>query len=151
MADVWLHKEDLESISNAVNEKLDTDIEYNIEEIAPIILSADNEFLNRTIEIYNDNIITNIGSYAFHNCTLLTTVNLSNVTSIESRAFYNCSSLTSFTLSGSTVCELINSNAFDSTPIESGSGYIYVPAELVDTYKAANNWSTYANHIRAIN
>lgn len=37
-----------------------------------------------------------------------------------------------------------------STPIASGTGYIYVPASLVDSYKAATNWSTYADQFRAI-
>lgn len=36
------------------------------------------------------------------------------------------------------------------TPMKSGTGYIYVPAALVDSYKAATNWSTYADQIRAI-
>jgi hypothetical protein len=32
-----------------------------------------------------------------------------------------------------------------------GSGrYIYVPAALVDTYKATTNWSSYADKIRAL-
>jgi hypothetical protein len=41
-------------------------------------------------------------------------------------------------------------NIFASTPIASGTGYIYVPAALVDSYKGATNWSTYAAQIRAI-
>ena len=45
---------------------------------------------------------------------------------------------------------LRNISALSSTPIKYGAGYIYVPATLVDTYKAATNWSTYANKIRAI-
>ena len=43
-----------------------------------------------------------------------------------------------------------NTNAFSNTPIKSGNGYIYVPAALVDSYKADSKWSTYANQIRAI-
>ena len=31
-----------------------------------------------------------------------------------------------------------------------GTGFVYVPAESVDTYKSATNWSTYAEQIRAI-
>ena len=36
------------------------------------------------------------------------------------------------------------------TKISSDSGYIYVPAALVDSYKAAANWQNYADQIRAI-
>ena len=47
-------------------------------------------------------------------------------------------------------CGLSNTSALSGTPIESGSGYIYVPAALVDSYKTASNWSTYANQFRAL-
>ena len=30
------------------------------------------------------------------------------------------------------------------------TGYIYVPRALVNSYKAATNWSTFASQIRAI-
>lgn len=49
-----------------------------------------------------------------------------------------------------TVCTLANTNNFQGTPIEKGTGYVYVPRALVDSYKAATNWSTYASQIRAI-
>lgn len=38
----------------------------------------------------------------------------------------------------------------ESTPIGNGNGYIYVPKELVADYKAAENWSTYADKIRSL-
>ena len=42
------------------------------------------------------------------------------------------------------VVPLANANAFDSTPFWStgAGGEIYVPSALIDTYKAASNWST---------
>ena len=39
---------------------------------------------------------------------------------------------------------------FGGTPIASGTGYIYVPSTLVETYKTATNWSTFANQFRAL-
>lgn len=42
------------------------------------------------------------------------------------------------------------SGVFTNSTIASGTGYIYVPSSLVDTYKVANTWSTYASQIRAI-
>jgi hypothetical protein len=45
---------------------------------------------------------------------------------------------------------LASPNAFNNTPIKSGTGYIYVPATLIDSYKSATNWSTYAAQFRAI-
>ena len=93
---------------------------------------------------------TFITIFAFSGCTSLTTVNLPACTEITSGAFSGCTSLTSITLSSSTVCKLSFEDAFEDTPIASGNGYIYVPANLVDTYKAASRWSTYANQIVAI-
>lgn len=46
--------------------------------------------------------------------------------------------------------KLNNVNALSNTPIANGAGYIYVPSDLVDTYKAETNWTTYADQIRAI-
>ena len=90
-----------------------------------------------------------IGNSVFSNCRQLQTVNLPVCISIGLNVFSSCTSLTSITLSNSTMCTL-GTNAFNNTPIEDGTGYIYVPANLVDTYKSATNWSTYANQIVAI-
>lgn len=40
--------------------------------------------------------------------------------------------------------------AFNNTPIALGTGYIYVPRAFIDSYKAAENWSTYASQFRAL-
>ena len=53
-------------------------------------------------------------------------------------------------LAGGDLCSLDSTNAFTGTPIASGTGYIYVPAVLIDSYKAATNWSTYAAQFRAL-
>ena len=45
---------------------------------------------------------------------------------------------------------ILSIDAVSYTKISSGSGYIYVPAALVDGYKAAGNWQNYADQIRAI-
>lgn len=39
---------------------------------------------------------------------------------------------------------------FPSYALTEGECYFYVPSSLVETYKTATNWSTYANRIRAI-
>ena len=60
------------------------------------------------------------------------------------------SAFTTLILRSETVATLPSTSAFSSTPIASGTGYIYVPRALVDSYKAASNWSTYANQFRAL-
>lgn len=85
----------------------------------------------------------------FRKCKALTTLDLPAVTSIGTQAFYD-SGLTSLTLRSNTVVTLGSEDAFYFTPIEDGTGYIYVPSNLVDSYKSADGWSTYSNQIRAI-
>lgn len=112
------------------------------------------------------------GDYMFNNGVLLTEVNMPVVTTVKRQAFYYCSSLSrldfpsletiylyALTNCGKldtviirtpTVCELQNTNAFTGTKIASGTGYVYVPAVLVDTYRNSTNWSSYESQIRAI-
>lgn len=42
------------------------------------------------------------------------------------------------------------SGAFNTTLIAAGTGYIYVPSALVDSYKATTGWADWAEQIRAI-
>ena len=94
--------------------------------------------------------VTSIGNYAFSYCSSLTSINIpSGVTSIGDSAFSLCSGLTSVTVNAVTPPTLGN-NAFNNTPIASGTGYIYVPSASVNTYKTTSGWSTYASRIQAI-
>ena len=96
-------------------------------------------------------VATRIGNEAFQFCGKLTTADFPVATSIGNKAFQSCGKLQSFILRNTEqVCTLSNTYAFNSTPITSGTGYIYVPRALVDSYKAATNWSTYADQIRAL-
>lgn len=94
--------------------------------------------------------VTSIDTSAFHSCSKLTTVDFSAAVRIGSGAFYNCSALRTLILRSATKATLGGADVFDSTPIKSGTGYIYVPAALVDGYKAANRWSTFAAQFRSL-
>ena len=94
---------------------------------------------------------TSIGESVFDNCSSLTSADFPAATSIGDYAFFQCSSLTSLILRVTTqVCTLSDASTFNGTPIKSGTGYIYVPAALIDSYKTATNWTTYANQFRAL-
>lgn len=90
-------------------------------------------------------------NYIFYGCSALTKLDLPSAGAIGPMAFSSCSSLTAVIFRKTTaIVNLENANAFNKTPIADGTGYVYVPAALVDTYKTASNWTTYANQIRAI-
>lgn len=88
--------------------------------------------------------VTSIGESVFSYCSSLTSVTIpDSVTSIGNRAFFNCSSLTSVTML-STTPPTIESLTFPF----GFSGTITVPAGTGATYKAATNWSKYADKIQ---
>ena len=94
---------------------------------------------------------TSIGNSAFYSCSALTTADFPAATSIDYDAFRYCSKLTALLLRNTEkVVTLSKTNAVVSTPIASGTGYIYVPSALVDSYKAETNWSTYSAQFRAL-
>lgn len=94
--------------------------------------------------------VKTISAYAFQSCRNIKIADFPVCTSIGSNAFGYCSGLKALILrTTETVCTL-GSNTFANSSIASGTGYIYVPAVLVEQYKTAANWSTYAAQIRAI-
>ena len=126
--------------------------------------------IDRSITELNCNLTTSIRKCAFRACTALASVNFPSVTSVAlgafwqctaltkadfaspvafaNNAFYGCSALTAVILRNTEQVSTITGTPFASSAIASGTGYIYVPAALVDQYKSS--WSTYASQIRAI-
>lgn len=89
-----------------------------------------------------------IGNSAMEQAKAITSIVIpASVTSIGSKAFSECGLLSSVTLLSNSVVTLTNSNALAST---SANLVIYVPADLVSSYQGAANWSTYASQIVAI-
>lgn len=81
-------------------------------------------------------------------CGNLKYVQLPSCGSLNTRFFGDCSSLKALVLAGSFV-ELNNTAelVFERSSVLSGTGFIYVPDDLVDTYKTATNWTTIADQI----
>lgn len=112
--------------------------------------------------------ITSIGKCAFEWCQSLTSVTIpSEITSINDSAFAFCTNLENVTIKGNTSigdtvfnsCTGLSSlTMLSTTPPSAGNAVfingtvptIYVPAESVDTYKAASVWSNWADKIQAI-
>ena len=111
--------------------------------------------------------VTTTGNYAFQDsgigkielplCTSLGTytgsgqrmsiIDISKNITIAGNKFNNANGLVHLILRSDTLCSLSASSAFTNTPIAKGIGWIYVPTDLVSTYKTATNWSTYADQI----
>lgn len=106
--------------------------------------------------------LTSGDSYMFRYCYEMLTIDLPVIKKIESQMFTDCRRLTAVILRSDTMCTLAATSAFTNcyhfTGTKNGQynpnglkdGYIYVPAALVDSYKAATNWSTYATQFRAL-
>lgn len=118
----------------------------------PLVTSISNEAFVSCIGIANIKFpsLTELNASVFNRCTNLKTADFPLVINIGGYSLANCSKLKAVILRGETISTLTNATAFTSTPIASGTGYIYVPSALVDTYKSATNWSTYAAQFRAL-
>ena len=90
--------------------------------------------------------ITSIPANCFSGCYSLRRLRFAAaITSIAAGAFFNCYSMASYDFTSCTaVPTLANANAFTNIQADCE---IRVPASLVDSWKAATNWSTYADHI----
>lgn len=87
--------------------------------------------------------VTTIGQDCFINCKSMTKLDIGDkVTSISSSLCANCSELTSLVCRATTPPSIGN-NIILNAP----KAYIFVPDASVDAYKAATNWSTYADRI----
>ena len=104
------------------------------------------DIVEHTITKFEDSEIDTIEGYAFYDCNSLTSVSFPKATSIGSNAFKNCNKLTTIYVGteSKTVCTLKNTNAIPSSVTD-----IYVPEALVDSYKTASQWSSFASKIKA--
>ena len=123
--------------------------EITVEDLEGISTIPDYSFKNciylTKVELPED--IQSIGASAFHKCNALPEIIIpANVISIDTRAFYSCNNLTTVTIEATTPPTL-DSLVFTNT---SPDLKIYVPAESVEAYKQATNWTTYADKIVAI-
>ena len=121
----------------------------------------------KQVTIHNS--VTNIGDFAFRDCSALTEITIPNsvtsiryqafarcsslmkvtipnsVTSIEDYAFYDCSALTEITVLA-TVPPTVGVDAFYNV---SRSIPVYVPADALEDYQAAETWKEF-NYLQAM-
>lgn len=129
-------------------------------------------FTNSAIQQANFPLVTTIGNNCFYAAKHLISANLPLVTSlpidsfrlstiqtadfaaitnINRTAFTDCTSLETLIIRTPSICVISDiSIALRGSKIAAGTGYIYVPDNLVDSYKAATNWVALANQIKPI-
>ena len=94
--------------------------------------------------------VTAAKDYAFKRCGALRVADFYQSCKFYAGCFEGCSALEALILRGNSLCTCGTTSTLAGSGIANGTGYIYVPSALVDSYKAASGWSTYANQIRAI-
>lgn len=104
-------------------------------------------------------LVQEIGGHCFNNCTSLRVIDLPSCTKMTGHSnFINCP-FEALILRSATVCDL--SQLYDTTGnnwvysfrnsgLANGTGYVYVPRDLLDSYKAAIVWSYYPSQFRAL-
>lgn len=142
--------------------------------------NSGNIFSDHLINANLPNELTYIGASAFSGCRELILNELpSGITSLSKDTFYRCVSITEMVIKGditsisghtysgsfrdcSKLKKVVFLNvtnvptmeqgayAFNGTMIAKGTGYIYVPDALVDSFKSETNWSNYADQIKPI-
>lgn len=90
------------------------------------------------------NTLVELGNSAFISCPSLVSVTIPDSVTTIGTSFQGCTGLTSIT------CLPITPPTITNLSFSNNDCPIYVPAESVDAYKVATNWSTYASRIQAI-
>ena len=153
-----VHLENAESIGNLGSGESFAECYYLKSVSIPMALSVSpRSFVGCSAlsNVYSPKLLC-IWDYAFYVCSSLTRLDIGNVTeeyymtSIGHYAFSKSAIKTLIIRYTLSAFDLNNINAFENTPIANGEGYIYVPRALVEQYKTAENWSTFADQIRAL-
>ena len=94
--------------------------------------------------------ITLIDGSAFNDCASLWLAILPSTYNLSKWNAFRNTSLSVLICKATTPPTLNEGNNFTGTPLENGTGTIYVPDGSVEAYKTATNWSRMANVIRPL-
>ena len=109
----------------------------------------------KTIDLSNFDTsnVANMGNMFEYNSQLisldLSNFNTSKVTNTGYMCQY-CSSLSKLIIDNPNIFPMTSISMLQQTAIAQKKGYIYVPDDLVESYKSATNWSAYASQIKPI-
>lgn len=118
----------------------------------PLVTTIEDGCFQQAIYLTSANLplVTALPADAFRLSTIRT-ADFGAVTNINRTAFTDCTSFETLIIRTPSVCVISDiSVALRGSKIAAGTGYIYVPDNLVDSYKAATNWVALANQIKPI-
>ena len=118
----------------------------------PLVTTMEGGCFEKATNLTSANLplVTSLPIDSFRNSTIRT-ADFGAVTNINRTAFTDCRNLETLIIRTPSVCVISDiSIALRGSKIASGTGYIYVPDNLVDSYKAATNWVALANQIKPI-
>lgn len=157
----------LTSYSNDRLTKIRANAFSNLENLVSVSLPAltelnDSAFYmcKRLVDVHLPS-VTRLKANCFLSCSSLVSLKLPSITRLDIYALRSFN-LKALVLSASTICTLSDTRALEDcyhilgtvnqtyNPNGDKDGYIYVPDELVDSYKTATNWSVYASQIKPL-
>lgn len=103
--------------------------------------------------VFPDNYSNIINFQCFRNCSSLSEIDLKQTSRIAYGTFNNCTSLKKIILRNPIMCTADSSVFLKGTPFEDEAvtdAFIYVPSNLVNTYKNAANWSQFSKRIKSL-
>ena len=130
--------------------------------VCEVIESSALQYCYELEELILPNVIFFNGWWAIANCEKLKKVDLYKLGYMKPNTSWSCGILVGYTFENcykldtlilrypDKIAELEDISAFSNTPIGNGTGYIYVPRALIEDYKVATNWVTFADQFRAI-
>lgn len=92
--------------------------------------------------------VATLNGNVFSGCTNLAVADFDVCGNIRNNAFAYCSALTSLILRADAVASLQSAVVFFDSAVSSGTACIYVPENLVNSYKSASYWTAYASQIK---
>ncbi len=145
------------------NKKMTQDLVVNV-------ASKIDNLIDRSITSINSN-VDEIGEYACYGCSQLITASFPNAiyiykqsfmscnklktasflkaVEISPMVFYGCRKLNSLTFGANQICTLNVNSVFNNAGTQNDNPnhiiYIYVPSDLIESYKIATNWSNLYN------
>lgn len=111
------------------------------------------KFSSVNMEGWNtNNILSTYSMYSNSKSLIKIDLSCFNGTKINNTGsmFSSCSALKTIIINNPNIFPMTSTNMLTNTPIANGTGYVYVPDDLVETYRQTTNWSQYANQIKGM-